>query len=893
MKKYTSSRSRSRSRSHSPSYNRDKKYFRGYQNDREFRGYHRGFRRPDRGRGWGYFPRGRYQRGGRGYNNNNFRPNWKNFKQYNQYNQKQYQQQYQQQQNNSQGQSHSLQRRSGSSPHGRSHQSDRSSSLLSRHSQRSSSSSHSSPKCRPDLLLSSQNCKDVKVEHSVSKEAQKEGGGDGESVELAGVLEGDVEEFTGSGKTGGNWQGPTECNSSPKKISPLANSAVTVGQNSQPTNQSSPAPVNTNDTSNGAPSWQILCNSPSTKKPSNEGLDPMLLSFDFSSEEFLNGDKTAISIAFRKFLEEQNKKAKSAWENAKNTEANGVDMEQRKANSQTSAVNSKRMSRKLKEDIDEVSLNSFLKKSPFLPADGEQEMEIIIKPHPKSLHKDWHNGDESCKPKSKVTHSAQELFGKWQNATYSQVATGSNSDLDAMAEEIYLSQKQDKAATFAVVLSKRELAGKFEELSPDMSCKAKKRANSPSTSSPTPPPKRSSDREKFMDRGEDSPLMSSRKQETKFNVRMDFLGDSLISSSDILAEERQLSQDLVQSSKDQEFRAIFQHVQAAPVQRSPSELFAQHIVSIVHHIKAQHFASPGTTLNERFTMYQRRAAEKEMMKPRKSPEIHRRIDISPSAFMKHTLLFEAMKSSEDGTHKDGGEKMKGDSTDLRLDIERRKKYSTHERGYNQDQERNMGVSPDPSRERSVERYAKSHKRSKKSKKKRSRSSSSSSSESESQKDLSHVKSDSNDEGFNRARLDERASPGSDRGKPHGGLQLQIHGRGWNRGNCHGNSNPVSMAVIPKSDDWDPEYTPKSKKYYLHDDRDSEAECKWVDNRGWGRGSFLRGRARFITCKATGGSNTSSPKWAHDKFQLNGEQVGIQDENAEQDREEGEIDEVNS
>lgn len=38
---------------------------------------------------------------------------------------------------------------------------------------------------------------------------------------------------------------------------------------------------------------------------------------------------------------------------------------------------------------------------------------------------------------------------------------------------------------------------------------------------------------------------------------------------------------------------------------------------------AQHFPSSGMTLNERFTMYQRRAAEKEMMKPRKSPEIHR------------------------------------------------------------------------------------------------------------------------------------------------------------------------------------------------------------------------------------------------------------------------------
>lgn len=60
------------------------------------------------------------------------------------------------------------------------------------------------------------------------------------------------------------------------------------------------------------------------------------------------------------------------------------------------------------------------------------------------------------------------------------------------------------------------------------------------------------------------------------------------SSSDILAEERQLSQDLVQSSKkDQEFRSIFQHVQNAQLQRSPSELFAQHIVTIVHHIKGE------------------------------------------------------------------------------------------------------------------------------------------------------------------------------------------------------------------------------------------------------------------------------------------------------------------
>lgn len=60
------------------------------------------------------------------------------------------------------------------------------------------------------------------------------------------------------------------------------------------------------------------------------------------------------------------------------------------------------------------------------------------------------------------------------------------------------------------------------------------------------------------------------------------------SSLDVLAEERQLSQDLVQSSKkNQEFRSIFQHVQTAQSQKSPSELFAQHIVAIVHHVKGE------------------------------------------------------------------------------------------------------------------------------------------------------------------------------------------------------------------------------------------------------------------------------------------------------------------
>jgi len=46
-------------------------------------------------------------------------------------------------------------------------------------------------------------------------------------------------------------------------------------------------------------------------------------------------------------------------------------------------------------------------------------------------------------------------------------------------------------------------------------------------------------------------------------------------------------------------------------------------------------------------------------------------------------------------------------------------------------------------------------------------------------------------------------------------QFTVRGRGWNRGNHHGNgihSNP--SAAVTQSEDWDPEFTPKSKKYYL-------------------------------------------------------------------------------
>lgn len=61
-----------------------------------------------------------------------------------------------------------------------------------------------------------------------------------------------------------------------------------------------------------------------------------------------------------------------------------------------------------------------------------------------------------------------------------------------------------------------------------------------------------------------------------------------LSPSGILAQERKLCRDLVHSNKkEQEFRSIFHHIQSAQSQRSPSELFAQHIVTIVHHVRGE------------------------------------------------------------------------------------------------------------------------------------------------------------------------------------------------------------------------------------------------------------------------------------------------------------------
>lgn len=287
------SRSRSRSRSNSPPHNREKKYPRGYQNNREFRGYHRGFRRPYnfRGRGRGYFQRGRYQRGGGGggsfnnynNNNNNFRPNWKNHKQ------NLHKKQRQQQQNWPQARFNNPQKISGSPSNGPVHHFDKSPSTLSRLSHHSSASSHSSsPKSKPALPSVYHNAKDVKEERSASAQVQDGEVENGAAEELIGKPVGIIKEGGSSdGKTEGKWQSITAC-SSPKRKSPLS-----AEQSSNNANRPGPSAKNSND---GAPSWQTTCG-----LSSQEGLQAMLSSFDFfSNEEYSDGDKTAISIAFGK-----------------------------------------------------------------------------------------------------------------------------------------------------------------------------------------------------------------------------------------------------------------------------------------------------------------------------------------------------------------------------------------------------------------------------------------------------------------------------------------------------------------------------------------------------------------------------------------------------------------
>ncbi|XP_056342664.1 bcl-2-associated transcription factor 1 isoform X3 [Oenanthe melanoleuca] len=369
---------------------------------------------------------------------------------------------------------------------------------------------------------------------------------------------------------------------------------------------------------------------------------------------------------------------------------------------------------------------------------------------------------------------------------------------------------------------------------------------------------------------EESPLRikmiasDSHRPEVKLKMAPVPLDDSNRPAS--LTKDRLLASTLVHSvKKEQEFRSIFDHIKLPQASKSTSESFIQHIVSLVHHVKEQYFKSPGMTLNERFTAYQK--ATEEHCTRQKSPEIHRRIDISPSTLRKHTRLTGEERVFKEESQK-GDKKLRCDSADLRHDIDRRRKERSKERGDSKGSRESSGSRKQEKTPKDYKDY-KSYKDDSKQKRDQDRSRSSPSSSPSSSSSSSREEKDckkERDEEFKTHHEQKEYSGFAGVNRPRGTF-FRIRGRGRARGVFAGtNTGPSNSNTTfqkrPKEEEWDPEYTPKSKKYFLHDDRDDGVDY-WA-KRGRGRGTFQRGRGRF-NFKKSG----SSPKWTHDKYQGDG------------------------
>ncbi|XP_010007588.1 PREDICTED: bcl-2-associated transcription factor 1 isoform X2 [Nestor notabilis] len=320
---------------------------------------------------------------------------------------------------------------------------------------------------------------------------------------------------------------------------------------------------------------------------------------------------------------------------------------------------------------------------------------------------------------------------------------------------------------------------------------------------------------------EESPLRikmiasDSHRPEVKLKMAPVPLDDSNRPAS--LTKDRLLASTLVHSvKKEQEFRSIFDHIKLPQASKSTSESFIQHIVSLVHHVKEQYFKSAGMTLNERFTAYQK--ATEEHCTRQKSPEIHRRIDISPSTLRKHTRLTGEERVFKEESQK-GDKKLRCDSADLRHDIDRRRKERSKERGDSKGSRESSGS-------RKQEKTPKDYK------------------DYKSYKDDSKQKRDQD-----RARSSPSSSPSSSSSssreekdcKKERDEEFKTH---------HEQKEYSGFAGVNR---------PRGT---FHDDRDDGVDY-WA-KRGRGRGTFQRGRGRF-SFKKSG----SSPKWTHDKYQGDG------------------------
>ncbi|XP_049641815.1 thyroid hormone receptor-associated protein 3-like [Suncus etruscus] len=891
--------SRSRSRSYSPAHNRERNHPRVYQN-RDFRGHNRGYRRPYyfRGRNRGFYPWGQYNRGGYG----NYRSNWQN-----------YRQAYSPRRGRSR--SRSPKRRSPSQ-RSRSHSrnSAKSSSDRSRRSSTSSSSSNHS-------RVESSKLKSAKDKKSSSKDRRpSQAAGDNQGDESKEqTFSGSTSQDSKASDSSKPWPDASAYSAgfaspvsavpelSPRERSPALKSPLQSVVVRRLSPHPSPVPKPSTPLSSTSQLGSSLQSgsgyqagahqgqfdhgsgslSPSKKSP--VGKSPPTTGSTYGSSQ--KDVAAAGGVAYlKRYLEEQK------TENGKDKEQKTSDEEKMKEKgsfTDTALGDSKMKSDSFapKTDLEKSFPGSQSPKRYKLRDDFEKKMTDFHKEEMDDQDKDKSKGrkesefDDEPKFMSKVItgtnkNQEEEKSSKWEGLVYVPPGKEKQRKTEELEDQSFSerSKKEDRGD------SKRTESG-HRGFVPEKNFRETAYKAIQEKSSSLPPRKTSESRDKFSAKGDFTGKSSfSITGEAQVNVRMDSFDEDLARPGGLLAQEHKLSRDLVHSNKkEREFRSIFQHIQSAQSQRSPSKLFAQHIVTIVHHVKEHHFGSSGMTLHERFTKYLKRGSEQEAAKNKKSPEIHKRIDISPSTFRKHGLTHDEMKSPREPGYKAEG-KYKDDPVDLRLDIERRKKHKERDLKRGKSRESVGSRDSSRSRERSAEKTEKTHKGSKKQKKHQrardpSRSSSPSSQSSHSYKAEEYTEETEEREesttGFDKSRLGTKdfVGPSERGGRARGTFQFRARGRDWGRGNYSGNNNNNSNNDFQKrnrgEEEWDPEYTPKSKKYYLHDDREGEGSEKWV-SQGQGRGAFPLGQGQFMFWKST-----TSPKWAHDKF--SGEEGEIEDD----------------
>lgn len=310
---------------------------------------------------------------------------------------------------------------------------------------------------------------------------------------------------------------------------------------------------------------------------------------------------------------------------------------------------------------------------------------------------------------------------------------------------------------------------------------------------------------------EESPLRlkmtasESHRPEVKLRITSVPLDDARPST---LASDRLLASTLVHSVKRQkDFRSIFDHMKVPFSSKTSPESFIYHVVALVQFVKEHYFKGDGKTLNERFAEYQT-GTEERVTHP-KSPEIHRKIDLSPKVQRRQTCVQneeQTLVVKEEHVKVEKKLKRHENSTDVRSD---RKKERSKERGESK-------CSRESSDSRKREKAQKDLKESKIFKE-----------ESKKRKENEPSLSLSDDEKDSKKESRDEEFKGPLEPKEYAGFQ----GIGRPRGT-------------------------------FHDDRDDGVDY-WA-RRARGRGNFQRGRGRFPFKKSG-----SSPKWTHDKYQGDG------------------------